>query len=887
MAKMQQEFLAAGTYKFQLKSCEDQFKFNSKVTGKFKEVDSELDKGSLAGAKEKISEGIELIEHRQKLVRLADSSELGWKLVEEYVSHPLADGSDDEKRINRAFTAANRKVKAEKKKRKDRFRPYSPPAAAAAPGPQGKARPGVCYNCHKPGHWAFECLEKKSTEKAKLSTSFSDLNCRIESIEHSGPDCDRSQRISEGQVCNTGKSLLGSCKSPVGRLKAAVDKWKSSGTSSYILSVINNGYGLPLKKVPLEADIKNNKSALDAKVFVGEEITKLLELKCISEVSRNQVHVINPLTVAQNRSGKQRLVLDCRYINPLLHTFKCKYEETSVARQIFQKGDHLFKFDLKSVYHHVMILEEHRKYLGFKWHFEGLTKYFVFNVLPFGLSTAGFIFTKLMREVLRHWREDGYKIILYLDDGLGGDSSVESSLKASEYIHSSLQDFGFLISEDKCQWFPSQHITWLGYVWDTVSGLLHVSAERVDRLVGMLNDLLHEIAFQRRLFKVRRIACIAGQIISMQIVLGAIVRLKTREMYKCIDFRVNWDSLIPLTNEAVSELDFWRHMLSTFNLEGRGIRELQVCSLVAFSDASGTGYGGYVESVTVPASQVTHCNEVIETCIDIENVAILDCEGGKTGIAKPNVLKTVTGQWTCGDSVRSSTWRELECVYRVMEECAQVMQGQNIEWHTDCKNVISVIKNGSRKADLQLIALKIFEFCHAYNVSILPKWIPRKENETADFLSRCFDCDDWSVNDDIFTNLDKIWGPHTIDRFSSNSNAKCIRFNSKFWCMGTEAVDCFSQCWKGEVNWLVPPPSVIPKVVNKIISEKADCTLVVPVWKASPFWPLLLQDGKFAEFCKDHIFLIKGKNSVAGKASSGIFGNVKHTVKFVALKIRF
>ena len=135
MAKMQQEFLAAGTYKFQRKSCEDQFKFNSKVTGKFKEVDSELDRGSLAGAKEKISEGMELIEHRQKLVRLADSSELGWKLVEEYVSHPLADGSDDEKRINRAFTAANRKVKAEKKKRKDRFRPYSPPAAAAAPGP--------------------------------------------------------------------------------------------------------------------------------------------------------------------------------------------------------------------------------------------------------------------------------------------------------------------------------------------------------------------------------------------------------------------------------------------------------------------------------------------------------------------------------------------------------------------------------------------------------------------------------------------------------------------------------------------------------------------------------------------------------------------------------
>ena len=35
---------------------------------------------------------------------MADTSELGWGVVEEYVSYPLASDKKDEKRINRAGT---------------------------------------------------------------------------------------------------------------------------------------------------------------------------------------------------------------------------------------------------------------------------------------------------------------------------------------------------------------------------------------------------------------------------------------------------------------------------------------------------------------------------------------------------------------------------------------------------------------------------------------------------------------------------------------------------------------------------------------------------------------------------------------------------------------
>jgi len=43
--------------------------------------------------KKNIPESIHLVFDRQKLVKLADFSQLGWKVVQEYESNPLAEDS--------------------------------------------------------------------------------------------------------------------------------------------------------------------------------------------------------------------------------------------------------------------------------------------------------------------------------------------------------------------------------------------------------------------------------------------------------------------------------------------------------------------------------------------------------------------------------------------------------------------------------------------------------------------------------------------------------------------------------------------------------------------------------------------------------------------------
>ena len=73
--------------------------------------------------------------------------------------------------------------------------------------------------------------------------------------------------------------------------------------------------------------------------------------------------------------------------------FKC--EKLHIIKNIFAKGIFVFSFDLKSGYYHVDIFPDHRKYLAFSF-VPGHTRFFQFTALPFELSSAPSIFTKLL-----------------------------------------------------------------------------------------------------------------------------------------------------------------------------------------------------------------------------------------------------------------------------------------------------------------------------------------------------------------------------------------------------------------------------------------------------------------------------------------------------------
>ena len=394
-----------------------------------------------------------------------------------------------------------------------------------------------------------------------------------------------------------------------------------------------------------------------------------------------------------------------------------------------------------------------QQFLGFAWE----DKYYVFTVLPFGLSTACYVFTKLLRPLVKLWRGSGIRCVVYIDDGLIMASGFERALKDSNFVRDSLESAGLVINIEKSNWMPQQRGRWLGFELDLAQGSILVPPQKVDSLRQSLQQCV-----SAQIIPARTLASLIGKIISMSFALGPIARLRTRSMYGLLNSRLSWYDTLVINGETRGELAFWNSCIDCFN--GQKLWKSPSAVRIVYSDASGTGYAGYT---------VQHGSHIAH------------------------------GLWTEIEKAKSSTWRELAAVSRVLAAVSKLLRDNKVKWFTDNQNVVQIIKLGSRKDELQQLALNIFRTSMSNNITLEfePEWIPRNENQIADELSRVVDYDDWGLNSKVFAWLDSLWGPHTVDRFASSHNTQLCWYNSRFCEEGTEAVDAFTVNWAGENNW--------------------------------------------------------------------------------------
>ena len=182
---------------FNRKGNEIQYKFNCKVQGSLEEVQFHLETNAVDEAKEALARGTHLLDERQKLILLADKSEFGWKTVEEYTQHELAEDDLDAKKIRHAEERAEKALKSRAAKRK----PFKTQSLVSRPstftgnsrfGPQNfvpstsftpwrnrssmfqrpanfSLRPGNYFACGRFGYWRSECPQRSSTAKGSKS----------------------------------------------------------------------------------------------------------------------------------------------------------------------------------------------------------------------------------------------------------------------------------------------------------------------------------------------------------------------------------------------------------------------------------------------------------------------------------------------------------------------------------------------------------------------------------------------------------------------------------------------------------------------------------------------------------------------------------------------
>ena len=199
-------------------------------------------------------------------------------------------------------------------------------------------------------------------------------------------------------------------------------------------------------------------------------------------------------------------------------------------------------------------------------------------MLPFGLTTAPYIFTKVLKPLVTHWRSSGIFIALYLDDGLivvpkpntthSPNSRTTTALEVSKHVKIDLFRAGLVYNEGKSNREPNSYIQWFGMIWDTTLGTLRFLQRRVDKLIKTIQTMLSQ-----RLVCIRELHSFVCQVISISPICGNLTVLLMTRHCQIEIAKSDEDFWVTLDHFCRSELQFWidnvallntRHLFSTF-----------------------------------------------------------------------------------------------------------------------------------------------------------------------------------------------------------------------------------------------------------------------------------------------------------------------------------
>ena len=308
--------------------------------------------------------------------------------------------------------------------------PSTAAAAAVSPPARRKSKPGDRVKGSK-----FRCIdltgESDVPEEAVHTPpkwSQSGALQHDEALEHIYESDSGTARESAEDVC-------GNIHDPAVR-KFWLQMLQCGG---FVASILANGYRIDFTHMPQQYEERNNATAREDLDFVRAEV---MELERTGRVRRlaSQPWCTSPLTVASRvvDSGKtkKRLVLDLsRHVNLCVKREKFTLATIKHAQELVQSGDFLFTYDMKAMFHHVRIAEEHQKYLGFQVPDEdGTPRYYCYVVLPFGLSSAVFLVNRLMKPLNSYLSQQGIRHQCYIDDGIVVSSDTSECSRHAIFV---------------------------------------------------------------------------------------------------------------------------------------------------------------------------------------------------------------------------------------------------------------------------------------------------------------------------------------------------------------------------------------------------------------------------------------------------------------------
>ena len=572
------------------------------------------------------------------------------------------------------------------------------------------------------------------------------------------------------------------------RLSDNLHAWDAINAQDFVKTWIKEGIKIPFQVNSDTCSFELNNKHFNAKEvdFLDSEISRLVLLDYIEQCSLKPV-CINPIHCVPKRNNSFRLITDLRQLNSFCKVPHYRNEDIRDTVHFVRAGDKFVTADIKDGFFHVPVAREHRDYLGFSY--KGL--YYRWKVLPFGLCCSPYYFSKVVRPVITYLRSIGLRLTIYVDDFLLAAEESCSADHIDQLIHT-LTELGFIVNFEKSQLVASNKISYIGYTLSSDQGQVRIKAQaaRISKLKRSIRK-----ALQQKSITFRCLAQICGQCVSVAWVVQP-GKLFLRSAYRLLGTRDCWASKVCLSTEVVRELEWWLDSVDQWN--ERLICSEQVQGQIV-TDASHLGWGAVYDG------------------------------------------QVASGDWNVRVSFLSSNEREMLAILMALKAFSSLIRGKNIQVLTDNISAMAYVNHkGGPSPALSKLAKAIWAEAIEIGVSIKCAHIAGVENQESDFWSRRADKHNWRLHPRLFAYLDRLWGPHTVDRFANCQNTQLPRFNSRYWEPLTEAVDALSQDnWGYENNFVNAQFCLLHKVLDVIQDQRAQATVIAPKWLAQPWYSRL------------------------------------------------
>lgn len=533
----------------------------------------------------------------------------------------------------------------------------------------------------------------------------------------------------------------------------------------------------------------------DRCVILDAEVEKLYNKKVIEKVDNCSEGFFSTIFTRPKKDGSYRLILNLKNLNQCVDTWHFKMETVKTAMSLITPNCWFASIDLKDAYYSVSIADSDRKYLKFVWKHS----VYQFTCLPNGLASAPRIFTKLLKPLFSTLRKKGHTNLAYLDDSLlVSDSNIDCTHNVSDTV-ALVDSLGLTLHPDKSVLVPTQEITFLGFVLNSLTMTVSLPSEKKVNIVQMCASLK-----RKQIVVIRDLAILVGKLVAAEpAVEYAPLYIKTLERDKDRGLRANkgnFEERIRLSRVSLCDLQWWIDNLHT---ACKWLRR-QPPDIVISTDSSKSGWGGIMHDSNL-----------------------------HTG-----------GHWSYVEKNDHINVLELKAAFLVLQSLCASRSNVHVRLQLDNTVAVSYIhRMGGRIEELHTLAKTLWSWCIVRNIWLSAAHIPGSSNVEADSLSRKLSDDmEWALVPRIFDIIHQMWPLLRVDLFASRLNHKLANYVSFLPDPQAFGVDAFTLKWCECDMYSFPPFSILHRVLHKVEEDQVEqMILVAPIWPTQVWFPVLLR----------------------------------------------